>query len=134
MNVEFGEKNSLVLNAEQIVKPKFELFMCLGVANSVPIEPKADFLITDKIYCLVRWHGISVGNHKVEFYWISPKKETQEYYKRAFVVGTSNRYDIWSWLRLREGDFFMDDTFVGRWSVQVFLDGQFITEKGFRVS
>ena len=60
--------------------------------------PKADFLITDKIYCLVRWHGISVGNHKVEFYWISPKKETQEYYKRAFVVGTSDRYDIWSWL------------------------------------
>jgi hypothetical protein len=108
--------------------------MCLGVNNGMPAEPKTVFSATDKIHCLVKWFGITRGNHKAEFYWINPKEETQEYCKQDFVVTVGDRYNTWSWLSLREGEFTISTEFIGRWSVQVFFDGEFITEEKFRVN
>ena len=125
------EQEALLTSSKD--KADHELFMCLGVDNGMPVEPRADFSTTDKIHCLIRWQGISRGNHEVEYYWINPKGKTQEYYKQDFVVSRGNRYNVWSWLRLREGEFIISTEFVGRWSVQVFFDGEFITEESFRV-
>ena len=108
--------------------------MCLGVNNGMPVDPRTDFSTIDKIHCLIRWQGITPGDHKVEFYWINPTEETQEYYKQDIVVVTGGRHNSWAWLRLREGEFIISTEFAGRWSVQVFFDGEFITEESFRVN
>ena len=131
ISTEFTEEKSVEPTTN--IKPDYELFLCLGVDHGAPIEPKTSFLTTDKIHCLIRWCGITHGNHKAEFYWINPGGETQEYYKKDFVVTTGDRYNTWSWLKLREGEFIVDNTFAGKWSVQVFLDGEFVAEEKFRV-
>lgn len=111
----------------------YELVLCKNVICNLPKGINDKFHTGEKIYGYLYLGNIQNGIHKVGFYWYNINNELQESYIKDINV-TNESYNIWSWLRLNDNEVLYDVSFMGRWKVEVYIDGVFLTKKYFNVS
>ena len=98
--------------------------------------------MSSKVYVVLEGAGLKKDKHTLEGFWINPKGKQQEYTRYDFNASKEKEI-VWLWLELHTsgGKLFGAITpsygveyFSGKWTVRLYLDGNFLTEKVFYVS
>ena len=93
---------------------------------------ETEFTCSDTIYALIEPSGLEPGEHEVEIHWMNPKGERQEL--TQFSAQTTDQQTlIWGWMRFHSPE---DSglvrtfdpshgmrSFIGKWTVKVYIDG-----------
>ncbi|MBI5748178.1 MAG: hypothetical protein HZA00_03560 [Nitrospinae bacterium] len=125
------------------IEPAHRVFLTADACGDVPKEsPAESFDCHQKIYVVLEGAGLKKDKHIFEGFWINPKGKQQEYARYEFEASKGKKR-VWLWLELHPsgGKLFGAitpsygvDIFSGRWTVRLYLDGNFLTEKVFYVS
>ncbi|MDP8237161.1 MAG: hypothetical protein P9M08_12325 [Candidatus Erginobacter occultus] len=115
--------------------------LLLGPAPAGPSERtgRREFAFGETIYATVAIEDIAPGEHALVFRWVNPRGGIQESFRKEFY-SSDGRYRAWSWLEL-EGEEWLAlplgplgaGRFLGRWRIEVELDGAPLAGAGFTV-
>ena len=124
---------------EDLSRVESSLSLGLSRKSSGSGTTSAQFSLGEKIYATVLLKLLERGDHSLSFLWINPEGTVQERYRKDFFSPGGN-YRCWSWLELVGEELipisigsFGSGRFLGRWKVRVYLDGAFLTGRGFVV-
>lgn len=103
---------------------------------------ETEFTCSDTIYALIQTRGLPEGTHDIEIHWIDPLGERQELTRfSAYTSGDDTL--LWGWLRLHapedSGLVRAFDpshgmrTFIGQWTVRIYIDGKQVDTRRFDV-
>lgn len=106
--------------------------------NLTEKTPVKKFECEDKIFLYFTWFGLK-GNHSLSAFWHKPGGKLQETAEYNFTAENKKEF-TWLWLKLKKGKergFIIPGRgwtdFIGQWSVEIFLDGEFLERKQFLV-
>lgn len=126
-------------------KQGYKVYLTNKEENGVPLDkPAEQFSCNDKIYGVLEINrpGAGDGNHTLYATWRNPAGEDQEHTKYPFqLIGGSAR--LWVWLKLHRSTEaavvqFLNpsagmDEFIGKWEIQLYIDGKLISKRQFDV-
>ena len=98
-----------------------------------------EFNFGEAIYATIVIDEVEPGNRVLTFRWINPRGGVQETFRKEFS-SPGGVYRAWSWLELGGEEWLPlplgpigPRRFLGRWRVEVELDGFFLARAGFTV-
>ena len=100
---------------------------------------REEFNFAEVIYATILIDEVEPGERVLTFRWVNPRGGVQEICRREFT-SPGGGYRAWSWLELRGEEWLPlplgpigPRRFLGRWRVEVELDGAFLARAGFTV-
>lgn len=100
--------------------------LCLAVVDGRPVAITDLFERTDDVHVWVQWEGLEPP-HSVEAVWFDPSDSEVESTIIDIAGGPSERVTVFR-LELAPGSP------LGRWQVELFVDGQFMRSHAFFVT
>lgn len=98
-----------------------------------------EFNFAEAIYATILIDEVEPGERVLTFRWFNPRGGVQENFRREFS-SSGGGYRAWSWMELRGEDWLAlplgplgPGRFLGRWRVEVDLDGAFLARAAFTV-
>ena len=122
-------------------QPPARAEMVMGSAPARRPDQPSDtsFSLGEKIYAAVFIRNPLPGRRTVSFHWINPSGNLQERFDKT-IADSPPGYRCWSWIKLSGDEFlpvsigpFSTKKFLGKWRVEIYLDGIFLTSKNFVV-
>lgn len=99
-----------------------------------------EFKCEDRIFLYFTWFDLKGDSHSLNAYWYKPGGKLQETTEYNFPKEHKREFNTWLWLELKKGKergFIVPGrgwtNFIGKWNVEVFLDGEFLERKQFMV-
>ena len=114
-----------------------------GEHGAPQTEARDRFDCSDKIFSVAELKHYPRGKHQLTVRWVDPHQTTRETTSYPFHIQRDSTR-IWAWLSLSRGAGagilqWIDPTagleeFIGRWTMQMEIDGKTIAESNFEVS
>jgi hypothetical protein len=112
--------------------------------NDVFNRPLVVFSPYDKIVLSVKFLRLPAGNYSFEAEWYNAFEELQEKAQFSFFLEETGDYALESWLRIKRAGWMRRLTsvsetsgfhvkFFGTWRVDIFLNGEKVAERSFKV-
>jgi hypothetical protein len=112
--------------------------------NDAFTQPLVVFSPYDKIVLSVKFLRLPAGKYRFEADWHNAFGELQEQSRFSFSLEATGDYALESWLRMRQAGMMRRLTsvsetsgfhvkFYGTWRVDIFLNGEKVTERTFEV-
>lgn len=123
------------------VTPSVRAVLLLGSspASSEERASRSEFGFGEKVYATAVFDRVESGDHVLAFRWFNPRGGLQETFRRSFS-SPGGEYRAWSWLELRGEEWLGfplgplgPGRFLGRWRIEVELDGKIISRDRFTV-
>lgn len=133
----------IVIAAAPLQAADHKVYLTAAVDQGVPLaQPAAEFGCSDTIYAVAEVHGLEKTQHTLDAVWRDPEGVERERTRFPFWV-RGDRERIWVWLKLHRSPEaaliqFVDPgagmgEFVGKWQVQLHVDGESIAKHDFTV-
>ncbi len=118
-------------------KVRYEAFFTNSLEKRIKVE---EFRCREKIFLYFTWHGLQ-GKHNLKALWYKPDGKIQETTEFQFDTGKGGDWNTWLYLQLEKGNkrsVLSPETewfhFIGQWTMEIFLDGDFLEKKNFKVT
>jgi hypothetical protein len=112
-------------------------------SGEVPVHTnETEFTCSDTIYALIDVKGLEEGIHEIEIHWLDPRGDRQEFTQFSAHAASEDTL-IWGWMRLHapenSGLVRTFDpahgmrSFIGKWTVRVYINGRQVSTSHFDV-